>query len=57
MAPTAREQRQLSMKEDVKHLLEELGDAEPEEPFYKIFKRETSNGIHKFLICSREVLT
>ena len=40
----ARVERKAVFKEDVKHVLEELFDAEEEEPFYKILIRECQNG-------------
>ena len=46
-----RTSRKESLKEDIKHVLEELWDAEEEEPLYKIFSRECMNarGIQKIL--------
>ena len=35
--------RKVSLKEDTKHVLEELWEAEEEESFYKIFTRECVN--------------
>ena len=43
-------------QEDENHLLEEIWDADPEEPLCKIIKKETAKGIHKLLVCSREAL-
>ena len=42
IATFTREKRILSLNEDVKNLLEELWCTEEEEPFLKIFMRETS---------------
>ena len=40
----SRAQRKAMIEEDVKHVLEELWDYEPEDVFYKIFKREAKTG-------------
>ena len=45
MTPTTRDQINKSTKEGVNHLLKESWDADPDEPFYKIFTRETKKGI------------
>ena len=37
---TTRISRKVALKEDINHVLEELWDAEEEEPLYKIFTRE-----------------
>ena len=36
---TTRASKKAALKEDIKHVLEELWDAEEEELFYKIFSR------------------
>ena len=56
MADATRSQRQKSLKEDVKHLLEELWEAEKEDALYKIFTKESKRGMQKFLRYSREDL-
>ena len=55
-ADNTRSRRKAALKEDVKHLLEELWDAEEDEMFYKIFTRETKRGVHKFIIFSKDKL-
>ena len=45
--------RKEALKEDVKHVLEELQDAEEEEPFFKIFTRECEKGTKKVMRCSK----
>ena len=50
--------RKAALKEDINHVLEELWDAEEEEPFHKIFSRLYMNekGTHKILRCSNAQL-
>ena len=40
---TTRAERKAALKKDVKNVLEDLWDAEEEEPFYEIFTRECEN--------------
>ena len=56
MAAETRSRRNAALKEDVKHLLEELWDAEEDETFYKIFTRGTKKGTHKFVNFSKDEL-
>ena len=42
--PTTRAQRKVIIKEDAKYALEELWSYDPEDAFYKIFKREAKHG-------------
>ena len=53
---STREQRKGALKEDTKHLLEELWNTDEEETSHKIFMRETSKGTHKVLRYSKEML-
>ena len=48
---TARKSRKEALKEDIKHDLEELWDAEEKEPLWKFFTRECLNRkyVHKIL--------
>ena len=46
---TTREKRKEDLKDDVKHLLEDLRDAEEGETFYKMFTREHAKGMHKVM--------
>ena len=55
-ADNTRSRRKAALKEDVKHLLEELWDVEEDETFYKIFTRETKKGMHKFINFYRDDL-
>ena len=41
---TSRTSKKAALKECIKYVLEDLWDAEEEEPFCKIFKREFVNG-------------
>ena len=49
---TTRSEIKASVKEDINHVLEEMWDAEEEEPFFKIFTRECK----KVLRCSEAEL-
>ena len=52
---TARAQRKFIIKEDAKHVLEELWGYHPEDIFYKIFERETKcRGVYDILVLSAE---
>ena len=51
-----REKRRADIKEDIKHILEEVWDIFPEEPFYKIFTKEASRGISRALKFSKDDL-
>ena len=42
--PLTRAERKAIIDEDVKHVLEELWGYEPEDAFYKVFKRESKTG-------------
>ena len=53
---TTREKRKVALKEDFKHLLENLWEAEEGETFHKIFTRESLKGTYKVLSCSKEEL-
>ena len=53
---TTKEKRKVALKEEVKHLLGELWEAEEEDFFYKLFTREHEKGKHKFLLYSKEEL-
>ena len=55
---TTRTSSKEALKENSKHVLEELWDAEEEEQLYKIFKRECLGAkiIQKMLCCSKEGL-
>ena len=52
---STRKSRKAALKEDMKYVLEELWDAEEEEPFYEIFSRECVNakGTQKSLLHSK----
>ena len=43
-----------TIKEDIKHVLEELWDVEPEDVPCKIFTREAKLKIDNFLVLSKE---
>ena len=45
LRPSKREKRRADIKEDIKHILEEVWDVFPEEPFYKIFSVAAQKGI------------
>ena len=53
-----RTSRKEALKEDIKHVLEELWDAEEEDPFCKNFKRKCANakGMKKILRHSKAKL-
>ena len=53
---TTRSEIKASVKEDINHVLEEMWDAEEEEPFFKIFTRECKKGMQKVLRCSETEL-
>ena len=48
MADSTRSQKQKSLIKDVKHLLEELWEAEKEDALCKIFTKETKMGMQKY---------
>ena len=52
---TTRAERKAALKEDIKHVLEELWDTEEEEPLYKTFTREClgAKRIQDVLQCSK----
>ena len=59
MAPKLRpkrEKRREETKEDIKNLLREVWDFDPEETFYKIFSRQASKGIQDAIDLSKEEL-
>ena len=45
----SREKRKAALKDDAKNLLEEMWNFEEEETYYKIFTRESTKGMQKFL--------
>ena len=45
VARSNREKRRAENQEDIKHLLEEIWDYDPDNTFYKIFSREANTGI------------
>ena len=49
-------ERAIAIQEDIKHLLEEVWNYEPEDIFYKIFKREASKGINMIVNLEKEDL-
>ena len=49
MANSARSRKQKALKEDVKHLLEELWEAEKEDALWKTFTKKSKRRIQKFL--------
>ena len=51
---TNKEKSKEALKEDIKHLLEEIWDTEEGEMFYNIFTRESAKETHKVLRCSKE---
>ena len=51
-----REKRRVDIKEDIKHILEELWDVFPEEPFYKIFTKEAQKWISHALTIPKDEL-
>ena len=53
-----RKSREIALKEDIKHIIEELWDLEEEKPLYKIFTRGClgANKIQDVLQCSKEEL-
>ena len=53
MSPPTRNQRKAARQEDIKHLLEEVWDCDPDSPFGAIFKRETEGGICELLLCEK----
>ena len=56
MTDSTRSRKQAALKEDVKHLLEELWDAEEKDALYKIFTKESKKGTQKVLSYSKEEL-
>ena len=56
MSNSTKSRRQAALKEDVKHLLEELWDAEETDALHRIFARESRRGIQNVLLCSEEDL-
>ena len=46
---TGIEQRNQAIKEDIKHLLEEIWDCEPDEPFNKTLSREAKKYVHRVM--------
>ena len=59
MAPelrSKREKRRVETKEDIRHLLEEIYDFDPEETFYKIFSKQAIKGIQDSMNLSKEEL-
>ena len=50
---TSRDQRNQAIKEDIKHLLEEIWDCDLDEPFREAFSREANKSIHRILHKSR----
>ena len=55
-ADNTRSRRKAVLKEDVRHLLEELWDIEEDDMFYKFFTRYTNRGMQQFINCSKDEL-
>ena len=59
MAPVTRsnrEKRRTEIQEEIKHLLEEAWDFNPDETFHKIFFREAKKGIQEVVDMSKKEL-
>ena len=50
------QKRRTETQEDIKHLLEEIQDFDPDETFYKIFSREAKKGIQDVIDMSKDEL-
>ena len=51
-----RDKRSAENQEDIKHILEEVWDFDPDETFYKIFSRESKKGAQSVIDMSKEEL-
>ena len=56
MALSTRAQRKTARQEDIKNLLEEVWDCDPNSPFSAIFKRDTQGGIFELLLYEKSEL-
>ena len=49
-------ERAQAIREDIKHLLEDVWDYDPEDTFYKTFKKEARKGINMIVNLEKEDL-
>ena len=56
MVTTTRDQRKIARQEDLKHLLEEVWDCEPDSPFAATVKRESTEGIQELIYLQKSEL-